>query len=802
MEFKRALRGLRRSPGFALGVIGVLGVTSAGLLTVASAAYSLFLKPLPYPDAGQLVQPSGFARAIGHDIGLSVPLFEELAEDPAVSAMGAYGDVERAIDAGGAAWQRARITPGLPQVMGVRPLLGHGFTAEDGEAGAAPSALISESAWRRRFGAREDVIGREIRLDGETVRIAGVMPDHFALPATSTGIWLPLRFSEKQRSPANIHNFDGAIAGAVARLAPGGSAAVWQNRIQARFAEDPRLTPVIEFAGLELRVESLRESWAGKYRGPLAILGVAVAMVLLAAVLNLAGIWAARMLARDHEQAVVAALGAGRGRSMAQIAAEYALLGLGGVLLALALTPLAIRWLGLLGVLDTETPITVAIGPVTGLLALAVLLLGALPVLAGAWWQASRQQTRAAAYLTSGGTTARGGPGGGRRLLIVVQIAVAMSLLAGVSQLLRSWQGLLNEDLGFRPQRLLIAQILPDQAAEASRNTGTADEDANVEAALERLRALPGADMVSHADIVPFGRSESITSMQLPGRDGQKVSMRTRPVGEDYFRAAGIDIIQGRAFTREDIGLERAVVDEWFARRYFPQGDAVGSRYTVLAPDSAYDIEIIGVARTVKHLAPDEEPEQGTEYRLRAGPGARTMAVIATSVPPHTLIEPARGVLLETLGPERITPNGVLTMQSLIRGTVEDREPQLILLGVFAALTLLLAAIGLYALLTYSVRARTAEFGLRMALGADGGRIRTLILRDGLRLLIPGLLLGTAGACLTGRLLAGRLYKIAPADPLTWLAVAALLTLVVLSASLWPALRAARTSPMAALRHD
>ena len=301
---------------------------------------------------------------------------------------------------------------------------------------------------------------------------------------------------------------------------------------------------------------------------------------------------------------------------------------------------------------------------------------------------------------------------------------------------------------------------------------------------------------MTHAGIVPFGRAESITSVQLPGSDGQTVTARTRTVGADYFRATGIDIVRGRGFGREDIGVDRAIVDEWFAGRHFPRGDAVGSRYQVHAPDVPYDVEIIGVARTVKHLSPDEETELGTEYRLQAQPESFTTAVIAASVPPHTLIEPVRDVLRETLGPERVSDTAVVAMQSLIRRTVSDREPQLILLGAFAGLTLLLAAIGLYALLTYSVRARTAEFGLRMAVGADAGGIRKLILRDGLRLLISGLALGTAGAYLTGRLLAGRLYKIAPADPSTWLAVAALLSLVVLLACLWPALRAARTSPI------
>ncbi len=804
MDFRRALRGLKRSPGFALGVILVLGVTTAGLLTVATAAYNLFLKPLPYKEAEQLVQPFGYSHRISARIGLSVPMLDELKRDEMLAGIAAYLNAESVTAEDGRSWRRARIDFDMTEVVGIAPRMGRGFVAEDAEPGAARVALLAERVWRSRFGADPDIVDQVLHVDGESVRIVGVMPEDFRLPSRDVELWQPLQFSADERAPENIGHFGSGLSGVVARLAPGQTRAAFQDQLGARYGDDERLRPMIEGMAMELRVESLRDVWTESYRQPLAWLTIAVMMLSLAAVLNLTGMWAARMLARDHEQAVQAALGAGPGRCMAVIGAEFVLLGMAGLLVAVALTPLGLRLLTGLDVLDAGVPIAFSVGPATVLIAVAVLLLSAAPVVAGAWWQARWLQADLNGYLASGGPSARGGPGRTRIILIVIQVALAMSLLVGVSLLLRSWHGLINENPGFEPQNLLVARISMDPAVLQSGNDYPWSPDPEVETALDHLRAVPGIDMVSHAEAVPFGRVEMITSLRVEGQDEVNTEARTRRVGKDYFRVTGTPIIQGRSFGEEDIGAEnsRVIVDEWFADLHFPDGDAVGSRLYLPASAGGDALEIIGVARTVKHTSPQEDIEIGTEYRLQARPHPGIYAVVSTSVPPHTLIGPVRDGLREVLGPERVGDDSVFTMQSLIRQTVEDREPQLILLGVFAALTLLLAAIGLYALLIYSTHARTAEFGIRMALGADAGRIRNLIFSSGLRVLIPGLLFGTIGAYFTGRLLEEHLYKVEPVDPLTWLVVAGLLSVVVLVACLWPALRAARTSPIEALRHD
>jgi len=363
--------------------------------------------------------------------------------------------------------------------------------------------------------------------------------------------------------------------------------------------------------------------------------------------------------------------------------------------------------------------------------------------------------------------------------------------------LLRSWHGLLTEDLGFEPQNLLVAKI----AAPADTESGTLETDARVAAALDELRAIPGVTSVTHSNVTPFGFSESMTRIPVPGQEEREATVRNRNVGEHYLRTLGIPLLRGRYFEAGDAGTSSVIVDEHFASLYFPDGDAVGERIRLLlGPDHLRDSVIIGIAATAKYRAPDEQPEQGTVYQFNPEPSADETVVIAARVPPATLIDEVKSTLVRTVGPQRA--GGVVTMESRVRETVRDREPQLILLGLFGVETLALAGIGLFSLLAYSVRARTAEFGVRQAVGANAGDIRRHVLADAVRLLIPGLVIGIAGACLAGYLVANRLYEVSPVDPMTWTATGLLLVLVVLSAGLWPAERAARIQPTEALRHE
>ncbi len=797
IEGRRAVRGLIHAPGFAAGIVLVLGIAIAGMVTVTTAAWELFLRPLPFAQPEQLAHVTTYSRSMGFELGFSPPMLVDVREQPMVVDMAAYRGAHAVDSSDGGSWQVASITHNLTQLLGVQPIAGRAFTAAEGEPGALPVALISESAWRNRFGGAESAIGGEIELDGRRVTVVGVLPDSFTVPAPATGIWEPLRYTPEELT--NFGHFSGGNI--IARLAPGYRAQELEQALRVRYAAEERrdVKRIREMMGVEPRVRSLREAWTADQRQPLAIIGLASVLVLAAALLNVAGLWLARLLERSHEQAIQTALGAGAWRRLARTVIEFLLLGAAGASLAAACTPLMLGWLKHLGMLDVEQPLSIDASPVSIAIAAAVLALSSVPVLLAAAWQQRQQRRSLITGLSSGGRNAAGSGARARRVLIVAQVALAMSLLCAMGLLLRSWHGLLTEDLGFEARDLLVARINPVERE--PRQVLMLREDPEVAAALDTLRALPGVTSVACTNVAPFSRSESVSSIPAPGQEDRETSVHTRNVGPDFFQTVGIPLVRGRGFDLDDAGTGRIVVDEYFASQYFADGRALGEIIRMPAGnETRRDAEIIGVAATVKYRAPDQQADRGTIYQLDAHPRDNVMAVIAASVPPATLVDAVKSALEGTLGPERV--GSIATMDRLVRDTVRDREPQLILLGLFGAETLALAAIGLFSLLAYSVRARTAEFGLRQAVGAAAGDIRRHVLSDALRLLAAGLAIGIGGAFLAGKLIANRLYEVSPADPLTWVAAGIVLVLVVLAAGLWPAERAARIEPVEALRHE
>lgn len=787
MTWQRALRGLMRSPGFTLGAALILGLASTGLLVVGTAAWQLFFKPLPFADGGELVSIHGYSQSIGRDIGVSAPLLRELAQVEGLLAAVGYEEAEDRIDSDGLGWRVAEISAGLPDLLGLSPRLGRGFVAEDGEPAAPTVALLAESAWQNRFNRDESVLGREVRFRDRTVRIVGIMPDALTVPDAQVKLWLPLQLGADAFSDENMGSFGGLNA--IGRLQPGLSPDVFEQRLQQHFADHPGLAPLVEFFAVELRSPGLRQHWTAGKRTPVTILAVAIVAVLLTAMLNLAGLWMSRLLERVHVQAIQSALGAGPWQSLKTLAAEYLIVAALAMGLALLLTVPALRWLEKLGVIDSNIPVTVAFGPGTVVLALVVAVLAALPILAAGWWQSQRPRTSPARLLGTGGVTGRQAPARVRRALIVAQFGVAMALLVCVGLLLRSWHGLLNEDIGFQPQPLLVASL----ASDPDRS------EAAVADALERIAALPGVQAVSHANAVPFGRIESASNYEQT--DGESFAARDRLVGPDFFQTLGIRLADGGEFDPTAPGPDHAgvIIDEFLAHRYWPAGNAVGQRLIAPRPDARITHEIIGVARTVRHMNLAEEPTMGTVYRYQQQPSTVTQLIVATSGPPATLTGAVRQALTDTMGEASASEVAISTMDSLIRRTVRDREPQIVLLSVFAALTLLLSATGLYAVMTYSVRARTTELGLRMALGADAANVRRLILTDSVWLLILGLGLGSMLALIASKLVASQLHGIGSADPLSWAAATLTLSLVLVLAGWWPARRAAGLSPMNAL---
>jgi predicted permease len=728
---------------------------------------------------------------MGFGVGFAPPIFAEIREEPMVLDVAAYHAPSMVQAAEGGEWRAADVTYSLADVLAIRPIVGRAFVPDDAEPAAPRVALISEAAWRNRFGSDPGVIGRELTPGGERVRVIGVMPAALSVPTPDTELWQPLKYTPEELAPSNSLSFGGD--GMVARLASGITAPQLQDALRARYQDVTRTSAhhVWELMGLELNVQGLREAWTADQRAPLTIIGLASLLVLAGALFNVAGLWLTRLLGRSHEHALQAALGAGGFRRLARTCFEFLLLGAAGACVALALAPVALRWLADIGVLDTNQPLAIRTGPATAVITVVVLVASSVPVLATAAWQQRRQRHELLTDLGGGGRGAAGTGARVRRVLIVAQVALAMSILCAMGLLLRSWHGLLTEDLGFEPRSLLVADI------RAVGVENPRQPDPRVAAALEALRGIPGVREAAHTNVAPFGGSESVNSIPEPGQAEQQTTVRTRNVGERYFETVGIPIRSGRPFEPGDTGV---IVDEYFADRYFPDG-AVGEFLRIdVGPGELRERGIVGVAATAKYRAPDEQPNQGTLYSPSADPAAIVTAVIATTVPPATLTAAVRATLETILGPDRL--GRIVTMETLVRRTVRDREPQLILLSVFGVEALALAGVGLFSLLAYSVRARTAEFGVRQAVGAKPADIRRQVLADAGRMLIPGLAAGVVGAWAAGRLVANRLYEVSPVDPLTWAATALLLALVVVIAGLWPAERAARIQPTEALRHE
>ncbi|MDT8448534.1 MAG: ABC transporter permease [Wenzhouxiangellaceae bacterium] len=798
MEFRRAWRRMLRAPGFSASVVLLIAISIDGMAAVTTAGWSLFARPLPYPNSGQLIKLSAFSGRVGMHMGLSPALVEELDRG---GELGRFGIIDQPFDLRleeGRSLRAVRIDHRLAEVIGLAPLAGRAFGADDVLPGAEPVALISERLWRREFGADPDVVGRNLDLRDGKARIVGVMPRAFAIPESDTSVWLPMELGPEQTGPQTIGQ-RGSLT-VVARVFGTATAEQFEQRIRAMLGPDPRLQMLVSMLEAQYRVRPLRELWASGQRQSLLILATATAVVLLAAWLNLAGLWLARWTGRDHELAIQAALGGRRALALVGVALEYFLLAVPGALLALLFSGLGLELLYKLGVLQQNGPLHAGVTLPTILAGLALIGLGLVPILVTLAWLTRRISGHESRFLGGRSLTARGTGAGLRQVLMVGQIGIAFSLLIALGLLFTSWVNLLDEELGFEKDRLIAVQIISPTGT--TMESGPPGSDANVAAAVDRLRELPGVDAVSWSKLVPFGRMEMLSTISLDGRQDEPVPARPRSAGQDFFEVAGIELLSGRPFGQQDAGegIKTAIVDKAFEDLYMG-GSALGRQFGLSdGPDSHAQYSIVGVVASVRHMAPNEESRNPTVYTYSARPGTQVQLLMRTSNAPDLLAADVRNALEQELGPDRV--GFVSTLESLVRRTVQDREPQLALMAVFSGLALVLMFYGLYALQSYQVTSRTAEIGLRKAMGATGRGILGRILLRAVWLLPPGLVLGLAGGRLSSRLVGERLYRVSIVDPALWLVVAGGIALTIVIASLIPALRATRIDPMEALRYE
>ena len=803
----RALRSLARTPGFAVVAIVTLALAIASIGTLFAVVNAVLLKPLPFPDAARIIR---IVRVQGScdDCPIARPvLFDWQQQSTQVfDALGAFSGANVTMTGEGDAEQLAanRVTPEFWDVFKVSPLIGRTFTAAEDKENRS-LVVISHGFWQRRFGGNLAVVGKTIRLNGEAHEIVGVMPVNFTYPTSD--IWLPAQLASATTTR------DTNYLSVVARL--GANATLDQARevialITAREAADfPK-----EHEGLKAKLIRLQERVTTTVKPALSVMFAASAMVLLIASANLANLMLARAQARRRELAMRSALGASRRRLLWNLTAESAVIACAGTALGLGLTLVAIKVLPKLApdLLPAYNPLVIDASVVAFVAAVAIVALLAFGL--GPAWRYARSDPAAALH-----DEARAGAGGrasarARATLVVGEVAVSLVLLAGAALLIESSRRLANVDPTVDVAHVLTASIslpaTPNRPGESSSDWLTRNFAAStprIDALLERLQAMPEIEHVALTDAVPLsGHSNTNSTVKVIGRDypGGEAAMpltEWRFVSSDYFRTVGLGVLRGRAFTGEDshasgVGTE-VLVNDTFVRTFLQDAEPIGQQVKV------YDDvpkTIIGVVASARQWGLDREPSPEVYFPIYDSVVTDLAIVAKTRVAPALAVEPLRRLLREAAPDLPVT--AVRTMEQVVSEGNTMRRFFSTMMIAFSVVALLLAMVGLYGLIAYSVAQRRMEIGVRMSLGADRSRVLKMILRQGLRLVAVGLIVGIVGSLALSSVLGALLYGVAPRDPLVLAAVALVLFFTGALASAVPALRASRVAPVEALRHS
>jgi len=794
-DLRFALRTLRKNPGFTAATVVTLALGIGANTAIFSVVNGVLLRPLPFPEPGRIL--ALWQNDLGDGIvknTVSMPNFLDWRDQNTVfAAMAAYG-LDAVTIAGPTAPVRVRIanvSEGFFDVMGIAPLLGRSFGPEDHRPGVPPAIVLSRATWQASFGADPTVVGRQIRLDGQSATIVGVMPEGFSFPR-NVGGWKP-----RTIDPATMPGRGLVYLQVVGRLKPGVTlpeARAEMTAIAGRLEREyPEANP-----GVGITMLPLQEDLVGDVRTPLLVLLGAVACVLLIACGNVANLLLARGVGRQREVAVRVALGAARWRVVRQFFAENLLLaalgGLAGLLAGLwsfaaltSLLPADLPRADDVRLDGTVLAFTVAVSMLAGL------VFGLLPAL-----NASRADLADA-------LRERVVAGAGRRLrngLVVAEMALAMTLLVGAGLLVVSFTRLQAVPPGFDPSRVLASSIvLP-----SSRYATPDSEIAFYRRVLDELRAIPGMESVGAVTTLPLQGSELALSFAIEGRpeptpdDTPDASFDA--VTADYFRTLRIPILAGRAFTPADDRDAPPVVmvSESLARRYWPGEDVVGRRIRVDWGDDPPFREIVGVVADVHHAELGTAPAP-TMYTPIAQVPFRFAYLVARTAGDPAALSGAVRTAIGRVDPD-LAPGTVAPFERTVSASVAQPRFRSRLVAGFAALALLLAVIGLSGVLSYSVAQRRGEIGVRMALGARSSEILRLVLREGLALASAGVALGAVGAVTLRNTLDSLLFGVSAVDARIYLGLAALLTAVALVAAYLPARRAARVDPVTALRAE
>ncbi|HEY9285585.1 MAG TPA: ABC transporter permease, partial [Pyrinomonadaceae bacterium] len=798
------VRVFLKSPAFTAVALVALALGIGANTAIFSVVHAVLLRSLPYGDADRLVVMWEKNRTRGNRRNVISPanFAEWRAQSQSFEGLSAFYDGGfNMTGAGEPVEVPVQVTTAnLFSVLGAQAVLGRTYTPDEVSSGRDDLAVLSHGFWQSQFGGARDVVGKTIALNGEPVEIIGVMPPEFRwfVKENSRGgkpasMWVPMQLNPQAR---------GRYLSAVGRLKPGVSleqAASEMETIAARLEQQhPQFN-----TGQGVALVPVRDQLAGELKTPLMVLLGAVGFVLLIACANVANLQLARAAARSKEIAIRAALGAGRARVIRQLLTESVLLAVVGGLLGLGVAAWGVDALAAL-----SPPNLIAAGdvrvslPVLGFTFAVSLLTGTVFGLMPAL-EAARFDPNDALKESGRGTT--GGPRGKRlrSAFVVAQVALALVLLVGAGLMIKSFSRLQGVDPGFDPENLLTMRVeLP-----ATKYAEDARVVAFYRQAAERLAALPGVRSATAINYLPFYSGLGArTSFRIDGREaprpGQEPSTDVRVTDENYFRTMNIPVLRGRTFTAQEATENRPVivVSEALARKYFPGEDPVGRRIAVEMQENPPMAEIIGVVGDVRYDKLDGELyPMAYETQPQLTYNSMTF-VLRTDGDPLALSAAARREV-QAIDPE-LPLADVRTLQSWIGESVSRTRFGTLLLAVFAGVALLLAVVGIYGVMSYSVAQRQHEIGIRMAMGAQRRDVVWLVVGQGLLLTATGVALGALGAFALTRLMAGLLYGVSATDPVTFGGVALLLAAAALLACYVPARRATKVDPMTALRYE
>ena len=819
-DLRYALRQLRKSPGFTAVAVLTLALGIGANTAIFSVVNAALLRGLPYPNADRLRLLWSSAPSQGLPMFGSSPVDYRVwrAENHSFEDMGAFSNGGISMSLEGQSPElliSSQVTSHVFSTMGVQPFLGHDFTERNEQWGEHRVAILSYGLWERSFGSDPNVIGRQVHLGGELYTITGVMPKDFRFFKRPVVIWTPLAFAPKDDMNTRSNHF----VWVVGRLKPGVTAQQADSDLNVIAARIAKQFP--ENAGLSVRLQSFRDNMVGNIRPALlAILG-AVLFVLLVACVNLANLLLTRAAARQKEFAVRSAMGASRARLVRQFVSESVLIailgGAAGVFLGSALLRLVTAAMPA----TFPTVQTMSLDPFvlgfTALLSLgSVLLFGIAPAV-----EASRADPQQALHESSRSATHGSRTRRFRNGLIVAEMALAASLLAGAGLLIKSFSHLQHQDFGLEPEHLLTFSLPMNDAKYPKPEKAIPVLDQ----VINRVQQLPGVRAVGLASTLPLGYGmgwgKNVSGEGFPPMHSMAdvPNVTFNLISPDYFKAMGARLQAGRGFANSDTAKSQpvAIVNETFMRRFYPNQNVVGKTIRMLPPElvpprpADQQDEPVAPYRTVVGMVADlknndanqpADPEVFVPVTQFAGEGWSNgpMFAVRTDHDPAAVAGAIRRAVAAMDAQQPVAE--VHPMTELLGRSVAQSRFNALLLGVFAATAMLLAAIGIYGVISYSVSIRTQEIGVRMALGADRRSVLSMVLKEALKLVAWGLVAGLVLSLALTRLISSLLFGVRSADPVVYLVISLVLFGAALLATLRPARRASALEPMQALRAE